>query len=363
MRIVYMTDSLRAGGKERQSVALLKGLAERGVESLVVSMGSDRFFEPSLRESVVRIEYLERKQRWDLGVFIQLDRLIRGFRPDLLHTNCWMTSFYAWPLGKLHAIPLVNGSIRNAFAQDGIRWQIERILLKLSDARIGNSRAGFLSRGFRLDARGNYVVYNGYDFARITQPDPQIVKMMNDLAQGNRIVGMVAQFKDDKDYSTYFEAARRILQKRSDVVFVAVGGGKNLEALRQRYSAYSPSIQFLGLQTAIESIVSTFSIGVLATYTEGLSNAIMEYMALGKPVVATDGGGTVEIVVDGVTGFLVPPRQPQILADKIERLLDSPELAASFGKAGEQRLRGLFSIRQLIDRTWESYRAVLSGDY
>src|ERR1700733_6060768 len=166
MRIVYMTDSLRAGGKERQSVALLKGLAERGVESLVVSMGSDRFFEESLRESVVRIEHLERKRRWDPGVFIQLDRLIRGFRPDLLHTNCWMTSFYAWPLGKLHAIPLVNGSIRNAFAQDGFRWQIERVLLKWSDARIGNSRAGFLSRGFRLDARGNYVIYNGYDFAR-----------------------------------------------------------------------------------------------------------------------------------------------------------------------------------------------------
>jgi glycosyltransferase involved in cell wall biosynthesis len=362
MRIVYMIDSLRAGGKERQSVALLKGLAKRGVESLVVSMGPDRFFEQSLREGMIRLEYLQRKRRWDPCVFIQLDRFIRGFRPNLLHTNCWMTSFYALPLGKLHNIPVVNGSIRNAFAQGGIRWQIERVLLKLSDARIANSRAGFFSRGLRPGGRSNYVVYNGFDFARLTQPDPHVVKMMADLAQGKRIVGMVAQFKDDKDYPTYFEAARRILQKRSDVVFVAVGGGKNLEALRQRYSVYSPSIQFLGLQTAIESIVSTFSIGVLATYTEGLSNAIMEYMALRKPVVATEGGGTVELVVDGVTGILVPPQQPQMLADKIECLLDSPELAASFGKAGEQRLRDLFSIRQLIDRTWESYRAVLSDN-
>ena len=359
MKALYMIDSLRAGGKERQAVSLLKGLAQRGVEILVVCMGEDHFFGPSLRETTIRLEHLLRRRRWDPVAFIRLHHLVQGFRPDVLHTTCWMTSFYALPVGKIHRIPVVNGSIRNAFTRGGIRWKVERMLLKLSDARVANSRAGFNSRRFRATDPGNYVIYNGFDFSRLSPTEPQILQKMLDLSQGKRIVGMVAEFREDKDYATYFEAARLILRKRSDVCFVAVGGGKNLEVLRQRYGIDNSGIQFLGRQTAVESIVSTFEIGVLATYTEGISNAIMEYMALGKPVVSTDGGGTTELVINGVTGFVVPPQQPKALAERIELLLERPELSTVFGKAAQQRIRTRFSIQQLVDTTLQSYRSVL----
>jgi glycosyltransferase involved in cell wall biosynthesis len=349
---MFFIDSLRAGGKERQAVTLLKELARQGLEILVVCLGTERFFEEALGTNRIRLEYVPRRRRWDPVVFIRLRAFFRDFRPDLLHTTCWMTSFYALPLAKSYRTPVI-GSIRNAFECRGVRWRIERLLLRLCDARISNSRAGFISRGFHTEGPGNHVVYNGFDFSRPTRfrsPLPELVTE-------KQIVGMVAEFKDDKDYGTYFEAARRVLVRRKDVKFIAVGGGKNQKALSERYS--EPDIVFLGRQTEVEAIVRTFAIGVLATYTEGISNALMEYMALGKAVVATNGGGTSELVVDGVTGYLVPPRDAQALAAKIELLLDAPTLASVLGKAGQQRLKEKFSLQGLSRGTIECYRAVL----
>jgi len=81
----------------------------------------------------------------------------------------------------------------------------------------------------------------------------------------------------------------------------------------------------------------------------------MEYMALRKPVVATDGGGTHELVADGETGFLVPPKSPDALAAKIEYLLDNPAIARHMGEAGEARLRRKFSTTEMVDETVELY--------
>src|SRR5437899_4057343 len=148
---------------------------------------------------------------------------------------------------------------------------------------------------------------------------------------------MVAEFNRFKDYATFIHMARRLSAKRSDVRFLAVGSGQTLQAGKE-LAAGVDAIEFLGERKNVEPIVATFDIGVLATFTEGISNSIMEYMALRKPVVATDGGGTRELVVDGQTGFLVPPAKPEALVAKIEYLLDNPNDARRMGEAGEARL-------------------------
>src|SRR5262249_41091338 len=138
----------------------------------------------------------------------------------------------------------------------------------------------------------------------------------------------------------------------------AVGDGEALEASR-KIAADVGAIKFLGKRKNVEEIVETFDIGVLSTFTEGISNSIMEYMALRKPVVATDGGGTRELVVDGETGFLVPPGNPDALAAKIEYLLDHPDIAKGMGEAGEVRLRREFSITRMVERTAKLYELAM----
>jgi glycosyltransferase involved in cell wall biosynthesis len=358
LRILYVIDSLRPGGKERQAVALLQGLASQGHEVQVISMGPDTFFAPDLERAGIRIHYVLRSSKRDMRPWRTLHRITGAMQPDVVHSTCWMTSLFALPTCRMRGVPLVNGSIGNSFANGGVKWKMERWLLRRAHARIANSRAGFRSRGFDPTAPGNHVVYNGFDGTRLAQLDAGVVAGMEALAAGRKLVGMVAQFKSDKDHPTYLEAATRIIRQRDDVVFVTVGDGTNYEALRARHAADAGRIVFLGRRTQVESIASTFYLGVLATFTEGISNAIMEFMALGKPVVATDGGGTCELLADGATGWLVPPRDPAALAEKITYFLDRPGEAAAFGARGRSRIAEVFSYPALIRRTLDVYREV-----
>jgi hypothetical protein len=170
LRVLYLIDSLRAGGKERQTVQLVLGLAARPDVSIqVVWLDREDFFAQALRESTVCCTPVPRRRRWDFSVFTRLCRICRKFQPQIVHTTCWMTSFYGWPIARLTRAKIVNGSIRNAFQDHSVRWHVERLLLRMSDAIIANSQAGLNSRGFRADdASRRYVVWNGFDFTRLT---------------------------------------------------------------------------------------------------------------------------------------------------------------------------------------------------
>lgn len=358
VRVLHFTDSLGVGGKERQLVELLKGLCRHSeIDQLLVCMDSDDFYAPEVKSLPVQLEYLIRGRRWDPLIWVRFYQIVSKFRPHIIHTNSWMPSFYALPVAKLFGIKLINGSIRNAFASGGLRWKLEKILLYLSDYRLANSKAGLLSRGFSSNSPRNMVIYNGFDSSRLERVVRN--RQGGTSATKKKIVGMVAEFSDFKDYTTYFLAAKIILGRRNDVLFLAIGDGKNLEKYRQMVAEWRDSIQLLGKLSNVEEWIMQFDVGVLATYTEGISNSIMEYMALGKPVVASDGGGVSETILDGVTGFLVPQQNPQALASKIEWLLDHPCEACAMGDEGKKFLENEFSLKQLTDRTVALYESAI----
>jgi glycosyltransferase involved in cell wall biosynthesis len=176
---------------------------------------------------------------------------------------------------------------------------------------------------------------------------------------GNRtIVGMIAEFSDYKDFPTFIRAALSILSRRDDVMFVAVGGGKNLAVCRAMVPGEEKRIQFLGERRDVDALIQQMDIGVLCTFTEGIPNSIMEFMAAGKPVVVTDGGGSRELVIDGEHGFLMPPSDPKIAADRILDLITDEARASRMGLAGRARLAQSFSLEQLAQKTLDMYREV-----
>ena len=359
MRVAHFIDSLRAGGKERQLVELLKGLVRSNVQVLLGVMDSANFFKRDAEALGIDMRDMPRRRRWDPSIFARLWRLLKVYEPDVIHTHDWMTSFYSLPLAKALGIPLINGSIRNSFQRDGVRWHAERLLLRCSDAVVANSYAGLQSRRFDLSPNRT-VIRNGFDVSRLTQLAPvHDVRTACDI-DGHRVVGMVAVFKDHKDYATYLSAARQIVAHRHDVVFLAVGDGETLEACKKSVPADCSRLKFVGGAKDVESVVNIFDIGVLATHGEGISNSIMEYMALAKPVVASHGGGTSELVLEGVTGFLVPPRDPSALAARICQLLDDPALARQMGAAGRRRIEQAFSVEQLTADTLKFYESVVT---
>jgi glycosyltransferase involved in cell wall biosynthesis len=271
-----------------------------------------------------------------------------------------MAMSYAWPLARLMGIKVINGTVRNAFSGNGLRWHWHKLMLHLADARVANAKAGFATRGIPHDGPGNYVIHNGLDLERFESCDSHNSEKPGVDANGRKIVAMVAAFSDYKDFSTFIRAAHEVLAHRRDVLFVAIGDGKNLESCKRMASGSENSILFLGKRKDIDALVRQIDIGVLCTFTEGISNSVMEYMAAGKPVVVTDGGGSSELVVDGVTGFLVPLSNPRAVAAKLELLLADYEKAKEMGAAGRRRLESQFSLEQLVERNVQMYRTVLN---
>lgn len=360
MRVLYYTDSLRLGGKERQLVELLKGLKQRSVEVLLVCMDRGEFYEPDVKALNIPLKYLFRRVRWDPLLVHGFYRLAKEFQPDVIHTNSKMSSAYALPVAKLLRVPLINGSIRNAFQNSSIRWKVERALLAVSDFRIANSMAGLRSRGFSLDSGKDFVIHNGFDLSRGNG-----LQSLSDSARtdrgGHHQVGMIAEFRPDKDFKTFLLAARRLLGSRQDVIFVTVGDGETLDAMKALVADAGERVQFLGRRKDIEEIASCFSIGVLATFTEGISNSIMEYMVMSKPVVVTDCPGSRELVRDGDNGFIVPVGDHVAMAEKIAHLLDHPDEAHRMGSAGREDIERSFSLDKMVGLTLDVYKRALQS--
>jgi glycosyltransferase involved in cell wall biosynthesis len=180
------------------------------------------------------------------------------------------------------------------------------------------------------------------------------------------IIGMVARFYAQKDHRTLILAVKKLLYEGYDISLVMVGGGDMLEVTKNMVAEFSNNngrFIFLGPQSNVESIISKFDICVLSTnaniHREGTSNSIMEYMAMKKPVVATNNGGNKELISDNETGFLVQPFNVDEMADKLKILINKESLRKNFGKNGYLRIKNEFSENVMYENYLKLYEEVM----
>ncbi|MFC3069203.1 glycosyltransferase [Phenylobacterium soli] len=363
MRILFAIEAFRSGGKERQLIELLKGLRRHpDVEVEVVTFDDEVAYE-EFHALGFRHRILPRRLKRDPSMFLSMWRVLRDFRPDIIHSWSSLSSVYLAPLAPLAGAKLVNGFLRNAPPKVRV-WEplyLRNVLTApFASAIVANSRAGL--RAFRVSPAQGRCIHNGFDASRLARRRPTAA-VREELGITTRfVVGMVAAFADRKDYDCFLEAARRVCDQRDDVTFLAIGGGPTLSRYQQVIGAkYAARIRLLGRRGDVESLAGAFDVGVLCSLGgEGIPNAVMEYMALGKPVVATDLGGTNELVQEGVTGFLTAPQDAAQVTDRVLRLIDDPDLAKSMGEAGKARLASEFSLERLIEDHLALYREVLA---
>lgn len=362
MRIIFFIDSLAAGGKERRLTELIKGLRKRqNVTFEIVVMNNDVHFT-EIFDLGINIHFIIRKSKKDFSVFFQLHKICKQFKPDIIH--CWdsMTAVYSVPVSKLLGIKLVNGMIVDCPSVRNYRnktWLRGKLTFPFSNMIIGNSNAGLSAYG--VSKKKSVCIYNGFNFDRIQNVSNQDLIRQRLSITTKYVVGMVASFSIYKDYKTYYKAAELILKKRNDVTFLAVGDKTDsAESVDLNNKTFLPFMRLVGRQFDVESYIAAMDVCVLSTFTEGISNSILEYMASAKPVVATDGGGTKEIVTEGKTGFLVNAESPEALAERITQLLEDENLRKEMGESGKFRVFNDFSIDRMVDQYVVHYRK-LSG--
>lgn len=356
-----ITDHLRGGGKERRMVELMKALTEQQscYEFVIIMMdGKDEndIAYKYILECNIPIIYMGGMSR--LSQMKKIYSICKKERIDLIHF--WAPIIYGYflaPIKCLLSIPIISSSITSARKQGGNKFWLCKPSYVLFDKILSNSYQALKIN--EVPEKKAICIYNGFDPSRsvIKTPVEEIRKRYNIKTQ--YIVSMAGEYSFRKDYPLFVRAASRVLDQQMDVTFIAMGSGdpSPYEALVP--TQYKDQIRFVGRVTDVESVYNASDVVVLATTVEGVSNAIMEGMALGKPIVSTKGPfvGTQEVVEEGKSGFLTEYHDDKSFADYILELLADEKLRIQMGNRGKEIVKVKFSIRQMIERFAKVYNA------
>ncbi len=201
------------------------------------------------------------------------------------------------------------------------------------------------------------MVYEGVDLAWIDRLSPsELPTLVN-----RPIVGIVAHLSGEKGHENLIRAAASLRGEFPDALYAIVGEGALKDQLVEMVESLDLKDQFVftGFRHDSEALMKTFDVFCLPSLSEGLSSAILSAMACSLPVIATSVGGIPELVIEGKTGFLVPPNDSDNLAEALKRVLESPKLRSQLGEAGRLRVEKYFTIRRKIERTASLYQILL----
>lgn len=363
--VCYIVIRLEAGGAERQLVALLTGLDRSRFRPLVVVEKPGGALEQTVRELDIPIHVLPRRMRWDPFLPFRLARLLRRERVHVVHPIGPMPDFYGVLAGALARVPVRLMTWRNrrySLFHTALLW----LITPLADRLIANSEhaAQALRRWFVPRSRV-MAIPNGLDSDRFARTPPLDEKRreLGLAPDDGPLIGMVARLWAQKDQDTLIGAAQRLLDRYPNLVLVLVGTGRRRAALEATAAHLLPPgrYRFLGARNDVPELYHLLDVPVLSTHYEGMPNAVMEAMAAGRPVVATAVAGCAELIEDGVTGLLVPPRDPRALAEAVARVLDDKALAERLGSAGRQLIPERYGLERLIERHQRLYGQLLAG--
>lgn len=350
MRILIFTDTLGFGGKERRMLELIRYLKQNTNHELALVLTENEIYYEYVHELGIPIQIIERKySRFDPLPLVKFYRFCRKFKPDVIHAWGIMTTFYAIPAKLLGKKPLISSMIADvagltkSVSTKTIFFKIDYLFC---DLVLSNSMAGI--KAYKVSPEKSKVIWNGVHQERF-QNEFNINETKTDIGVKTRyMVVMVGSFWIYKDYDLFLDVAKKIGETRDDVTFVGVGDGIYFNRIAHRINNEQiGNVILTGRRKDVERIVAASDIGLLCTFSEGISNAIIEYMALGKPVVVTDlEGGSKEIIVEGETGFCTE-RKLDSVVPLIDQLLSNPELRISMGKKGKERIASHFSIDRM----------------
>ncbi len=371
-RVLWLIKGLAVGGAERLLAMSLPYLNRSMFDYQVAYFLTHKDeLVPEFEQAGIPVFCLNINKSYNLGAILRLVRLLRQQKIEILHIN----SPHAGILGRVAAhlagvkavvytehMPLER---QNRLAQLGnlLTYPLNDTTVAVSDAVLHS----VLDR--QIIKRGTYVtIHNGVDLNAIATAGMCQTPLRESLgiAAHHQVVGNVANLYPGKGHQYLLEAARLVLNQCPDVTFVIVGKEKRKEDLERlqelaRRLRIQDRVIFTGFRRDVFQLMATFDVFVLPSLWEGFGIVLLEAMALGKPVVGTDVGGIPEVIDNGLNGFLVEPRNPQQLAEKILELLRNETLRNQMGQNGMQKVRDRFSIQRTVREIEKVYVMAMNG--
>ncbi len=307
---------------------------------------------------------------WNLPLVIyKVFKMFRKQRYDVIYLCGLKVNIIGRTIGRLTGFKNIIGGLRSMHPYDATSslflW-LDRITFRFSKYYISNSRVAarfLISKGF--PAKQFRVIHNGIDInlfgSEVDNNHNNQYLKFSKTSTRVPVITCVANLRPVKSHVSLIDALEIVRAKGIDFITILIGEGKSRKKL-ERYVVQKKlegKILFLGSQTDISNILAISNIFVLASLWEGLPASIMEAMASRLPVVATDVGGVSEIVINNETGILVPPQNPQALAEAILTVLSDSHRVRNMGKMGQERIKENFTVEKMVKATEDLYEDII----
>jgi glycosyltransferase involved in cell wall biosynthesis len=378
-RVVRLFSRLNIGGPSLHVILLTAGLAERGYETRLVvgreAPSEGNFLDLARARGIdyVQLAGLGREIRplADVVTLWQVYRMLRGWRPAIVHTHTAKAGVLGRLAARLAGVPIVvhtyHGHVlRHYFGplRTALFRRLEAVLNRLTDVAVTVSaalRADLIAMGV-APAEKIRVVPLGLELARFTAAlSGGALRETCHARAGEAVVGIVGRLVPIKDVGSFLEAAARVRHARPGTRFAVVGDGDCRAALEAQAAALGlgEAVSFLGWRTDLETVYAGLDVVVNSSLNEGTPVALIEAMAAGRPVVATAVGGTPDLLGEGARGRLVPARDAGALAAAILDTLERPAEAEGRARAGKDYVLAHHSVDRLLSDIDGLYRELL----
>lgn len=358
-KILYFTYSLNTGGLETLVLELSKRINRDRFVPSICAFESQGTLKSEFVAQGMTVYPLFKKEGIDVAVPFKLAGLLKSERIDILHTH----DASPWLYGGLArllcpGLRLIHTEHSHIASSKNLLLHAENLLSKVSAAVVADS--AYVAEFMRNKAKIKQlkIIYNGIDTEKFNSHQRFVIG--NESSSNTVVIGTVARLVPVKDHRTLLQAFKLLASEYQNIELLIIGEGElrgELEEFSKRLGIQE-RVKFIGERHDISSLLEKLDIFVMSSLSEGLSIAILEAMASGLPVVATNVGGNSEIIIDGITGFLVPKKEPEKLAGSISILIKDKKMVYQMGQNGKKRVRANFSIDKMVDEYETLYEEV-----
>ena len=378
IRVLYIIDSLWGnGGAESSLLRLVSDLHGYGFECRVLTFHSNDQARPFLDRFPCPVDFWHLNNMYDRNAFRvarQLRRLVQEQEIDIVHTFFQTADIWAGPIAKLCGAKVLISSRRDMGILRSRKHHLGYRLVRGLYDQIHTVSDGV--RDYTIGTDGvkpgrTFMIHNGVDAGPGLKAG-EVLKLRETLGvpDGTPVVTCLANFRRVKGIDILLRAAEIVTRSVPNARFL-IAGAFGMSPADRAYTGqllelsqtlrHPDSIRFLGHFHQVPALLGLTVIFALPSRSEGLSNALLEAMLSGVPAVATAVGGNPEVVVDGVTGFLVPPEDPASLANAILALLADPAMRCRMGAASQSRVLEKFSQTGMVSQVRSAYLTALHG--
>lgn len=368
-RLLLIATGIDRRGAESHVLALGGGFAARGWEVGVAYWGGSGELAPEFRGAGVAVHRLDFRGALNPGSLPAFIRLIRAFRPDIVHTHLPLAEFYgnlAAALCRIPAVVSTKHSDHALFRRPSVRLG-HRLMSAPNSAVVAVSQhmARFIHKVGLWPGTPLVTIHNGLDVGAVDRAGDavRVAELRAELAAPpGWLIGAAGRLAPEKGFDTLIGAMPGVLAELPDARLVIAGAGPERAGLQAQIErlGVARSVHLLGARADLPTLMHVMDVFVLPSRAEPFGLVLLEAMAARKPVIATAVGGVPEVVLDQQTGDLLPPSDAPRLADAVVALLRHAQRAQSYGEAGRQRAERVFPLERMLAATERLYRQALT---